>query len=281
MATKDQNPARQDGSKRLGSHPRQERLEAHQEAQRLCAHDDTDDEVVPAVTADVDETPGFVKYGAAILLGLAFGVGCYIWVDGGVPSAPQNPGRQLRIAPTEYYFTNAGTYNKPGTQGVLPDPFRSPFEPTLDYEDAGVSVYSTDPEGVEVHALASADARATATTSTTHEATPTVVTVTDDPIVYLFEYDSSEVSENGALTGIADRAKKKGLTLEVRAYTDEHGRVAYNRRLSERRANAVGKYLVAHGVPASKVKVHGMGPTHKYANDAQDRRAEVSVVSNQ
>jgi Outer membrane protein and related peptidoglycan-associated (lipo)proteins len=281
MATKDQNPARQDGSKRIGSHPRQERLEAHQEAQRLCAHDDTDDEVVPAVTADVDETPGFVKYGAAILLGLAFGVGCYIWVDGGVPSAPQNPGRQLRIAPTEYYFTNAGTYNKPGTQGVLPDPFRSPFEPTLDYEDAGVSVYSTDPEGVEVHALASADARATATTSTTHEATPTVVTVTDGPIVYLFEYDSSEVSENGALTGIADRAKKKGLTLEVRAYTDEHGRVAYNRRLSERRANAVGKYLVAHGVPASKVKVHGMGPTHKYANDAQDRRAEVSVVSNQ
>lgn len=210
MATKDQNPARQDGSKRLGSHPRQERLEAHQEAQRLCAHDDTDDEVVPAVTADVDETPGFVKYGAAILLGLAFGVGCYIWVDGGVPSAPQNQGRQLRIAPTEYYFTNAGTYNKPGTQGVLPDPFRSPFEPTLDYEDAGVSVYSTDPEGVEVHALASADARATATTSTTHEATPTIVTVTDGPIVYLFEYDSSEVSENGALTGIADRAKKKG-----------------------------------------------------------------------
>lgn len=276
MATKDQNPARQDGSKRLGSHPKQECIEAHKEAQRLRAHEDADDEVVPAVTADVDETPGYVKYGAAILLGLAFGVGCYVWVDGGVPSAPQNPGRQLKVAPTEYYFTHAGTYSAPGQQGVLPDPFQSPFEPTLEYESGDVVLYSNSPDGVRGQALA----MATPQQSTAQPNVKEVVAVTpsNEPVVYLFEYDSTNVPETASLTRIAHQAQKQGLTLDVRAYTDEHGRPAYNQRLSERRANAIGKYLIAHGVPASKVSVHGMGATHKYANDAQDRRAEVVVV---
>ena len=34
------------------------------------------------MTAYVDETPGFVKYGAAVLLGLAVGVGGYVWYSG-------------------------------------------------------------------------------------------------------------------------------------------------------------------------------------------------------
>lgn len=84
--------------------------------------------------------------------------------------------------------------------------------------------------------------------------------------------------ENPELTAMARVAKHKGLSLDVKAYTDEHGRAVYNQRLSERRARAIGDYLVAHGVPASKVSVHGMGATHAYANDAQDRRAEVVVV---
>lgn len=273
MATKDQNPARQDGSKRLGSHPKQECIEAHKEAERLRAHEDADDEVVPAVTADVDETPGFVKYGAAVLLGLAFGVGCYVWVDGGVPSAPQNPGRQLKIAPTEAYFTHAGNYAQPGAQGVLPDPFRSPYEPTLEGAEYTVVTEGYAPEGVSGHAIA----QGRPTTATTAKAV-TAGELPPETVVYLFEYDSSEVPETAALTEMATKAKKHGLKLDVRAYTDEHGRAAYNQRLSERRAKAVGKYLVSHGVDAAKVKTRGMGATHRYANDAQDRRAEVSVV---
>ncbi len=41
---------------------------------------------VPPVVETVDSTPKTVIYGAAILLGLTFGLGCYVWYDGEVPS---------------------------------------------------------------------------------------------------------------------------------------------------------------------------------------------------
>ena len=276
MATKDDNPARAAGKgpKSLKEHPSQQRIEAHKEAAQLSAHDPADDEtIVPAVTADVDETPKFIKYGAAVLLGLAFGVGCYVWVDGGVPSAPQNPGRQLKIAPTAEYFANAGTYHAPSAQGVLPDPFISPYEPSLspDYDatDATLSEFGT---AESVEPLAPADITDAETTAQTTQA------VSVPTVVYLFAYDSSTVPENTELTAIANKAKQNGLSLDVKAYTDEHGRAAYNKRLSEKRAKAIGDYLIAHGVPASKVSVHGMGSTHAYPSDAQDRRAEITPV---
>ncbi len=112
----------------------------------------TDGTQVPGVTADVDETPAFVKYGAAVILGLAFGVGCYVWIDGGVPTAPQTADNHIKVAPTEEYFTHAGTYANPSAQGVLPDPFVSPFEPSLeslsDLPDGTMRELATD-ESVE------------------------------------------------------------------------------------------------------------------------------------
>lgn len=80
------------------------------------------DEQVPPVTADVDETPKTIKYGAAVILGLAFGVGCYVWYDGG-GDYTANDGRYSRAA-TEQYFNNTPAY----------DPFCSPFELVLDPE---------------------------------------------------------------------------------------------------------------------------------------------------
>ena len=262
MATNDDRPRRKEErheQKSLQGHHDPELLEAHKEAARLEAYDPAEDEVVPAVTADVDETPKYVQYGAAILLGLAFGVGCYLWIDGGVPSAPQNPGNTIKMAPTEQYFASSGTYQQPSAQGVLPDPFESPFEPTLEevpVQSATVTEIVAVPEAAQAESAAAPAPAA---------------------VVYLFATDDSAVPETAELTAIAEKAKKQGLTLDVRAYTDEHGRAAYNKRLSEKRARAVGDYLIAHGVPGAKVKVRGMGPTHAYANDAQDRRAEVSV----
>lgn len=261
MATNDNNRPTDTGKKSLKASPEQAKLNPHHEAGRLRAHTDEDDVVVPAVTADVDETPKFIRYGAAVLLGLAFGVGCYIWVDG-VPSAPQRP-RGVKAAPTEQYFTQAGLYDNSKLSGTIPDPFVSPFEPTLEMASDNAAEVATDVN----------------TTSPTTAATEYVaVNPVGSKLIYLFKYDSTNVPENHQLTQMARVAKDKGLTLDVRAYTDEHGRAAYNQRLSERRARAIGDYLIAHGVPASKVSVHGMGPTHAYANDAQDRRAEVVVV---
>lgn len=261
MATNETNRPQEDGMKSLKGHPENEKLTAHEESAKLRAHTDEDDIIVPAVTADVDETPGFIRYGAAVLLGLAFGVGCYVWVDG-VPSAPKHE-NGVKAAPTEAYFTQAGLYDNPGVEGTLPDPFVSPFEPTLDYGDyEDVTVFAADD--------------VTANTSVV----PEYVTINPvgSSLIYLFKYDSANVPENPQLTAMARVAKEMGLSLDVRAYTDEHGRAVYNQRLSERRARAIGDYLIAHGVPASKVTVKGMGPTHAFANDSQDRRAEVVVV---
>lgn len=97
-------------------------------------------------------------------------------------------------------------------------------------------------------------------------------------VVYLFDYDKSGVEENAKLTGVANQAVKDGSNVVVNAYTDEHGSVAYNKKLSARRANAIRDYMVKHGVPASHVKANGMGPTHAYAGgDSQNRRAEISL----
>lgn len=262
MATNDNNRPKDTGTKSLKGHPEQGKLSAHQESAQLRAHTDEDDVVVPAVTADVDETPKFVKYGAAVLLGLAFGVGCYIWVDG-IPSAPQrNTG--VKYAPTEEYFSQAGLYDNPNIKGTIPNPFISPFEPTLEMEV---------PAGTEVDVAVNTNAQS-GSTGTQYVA----VNPVGSRLIYLFRTDSDNVPENEQLNAMARVAKVKGLSLDVKAYTDEHGRAVYNQRLSERRARAIGDYLIAHGVPASKVSVHGMGPTHAFANDAQDRRAEVVVV---
>ncbi len=268
-----------DTTKSLGSHREPERLEAHPEAERLEAHKPDDDTIVPAVTADIDETPGFIKYGAAVLLGLAFGVGCYVWVDGGIPSYDKGPSHSaVRIAPTEAYFTQAGTYDDPSLSGVIPDPFVSPFEPTFEQTPtaeytASDAPYMSDANDVSTSAK---DAKQLGEAPQIHEII--AVASTASPVIYLFEYASAEVPETAELTAIAEQAKKQSLTLDVRAYTDESGRPAYNQRLSERRAKAIGDYLIAHGVPASKISVKGMGPTHAFGNDAQDRRAEITVT---
>jgi OOP family OmpA-OmpF porin len=62
-----------------------------------------------------------------------------------------------------------------------------------------------------------------------------------------------------------DLAQKiKPINLEVviaTGYTDSFGSVAYNQKLSVRRAEAVKAYLVSQGVPADKIYVEGKGKT--------------------
>lgn len=109
------------------------------------------------------------------------------------------------------------------------------------------------------------------------EATATAVATAPQDVVYLFPLDGSDIVENKALNSVAKRAAETGAYVTVVAYTDESGRAAYNQKLSEKRANKVGAYLIAHGVPADHVKTQGLGQTHKYPTVAQNRRAEVHL----
>jgi OOP family OmpA-OmpF porin len=64
-------------------------------------------------------------------------------------------------------------------------------------------------------------------------------------------------------------------------WTDSKGSDAYNRKLSQNRANSVKSYLVKQGIPASRMKAVGHGKSFKYDNKtdegrAMNRRTEVS-----
>ena len=52
----------------------------------------------------------------------------------------------------------------------------------------------------------------------------------------------------------------------------------HNKNLSEKRADNIADYLVAHGVPVDHVKVVSNGETTNYGDEAHNRRANIHVV---
>jgi outer membrane protein OmpA-like peptidoglycan-associated protein len=66
-----------------------------------------------------------------------------------------------------------------------------------------------------------------------------------------------------------------GVTINVDGYCDAIGSEAYNLKLSQRRADAVAKYLEDHGIDASRLVTHGYGKTDFVAsNDTDEGRAQ-------
>ncbi|HLH76524.1 MAG TPA: OmpA family protein [Candidatus Binataceae bacterium] len=76
-------------------------------------------------------------------------------------------------------------------------------------------------------------------------------------------------------------AQSPGVTVEVNGYCDAIGSVAYNLKLSQRRADAVVGYLVNKGVAPDRLIAHGYGKTDFVADNAtaagraQNRRVEL------
>jgi OOP family OmpA-OmpF porin len=70
----------------------------------------------------------------------------------------------------------------------------------------------------------------------------------------------------------------------IQGYTDGIGTQEYNQKLSERRANAVYRYLVSKGVSPSRMKTIGYGKLNPIADNSTDegrainRRVELKVV---
>jgi OOP family OmpA-OmpF porin len=69
----------------------------------------------------------------------------------------------------------------------------------------------------------------------------------------------------------------------VEDHTDSVGTAAYNQKLSHRRADAVRRYLVKHGIPANRITTEGFGESRPVASNdtaddrAQNRRVELRV----
>jgi peptidoglycan-associated lipoprotein len=77
-----------------------------------------------------------------------------------------------------------------------------------------------------------------------------------------FDTDSSTVREDGrqTLNRQAEWLKKYGnYQITIEGHCDERGTREYNLALGERRANAARQYLIAQGVPASRIKTVSYG----------------------
>ena len=72
--------------------------------------------------------------------------------------------------------------------------------------------------------------------------------------------------------------------IEVMGHTDSTGSTEYNQRLSERRADSVAAYLVAHKIDSRRTLTQGFGESYPIASNAsaagrqENRRVELRLV---
>jgi outer membrane protein OmpA-like peptidoglycan-associated protein len=104
---------------------------------------------------------------------------------------------------------------------------------------------------------------------------------------FLFDFDKATLrSENreilSRIAGVL--LASHGYRLQVYGHTDDVGAAAYNKQLSERRAQAVKQYLVDAGVPAALIEAKGYGESSPAlakkspAARQKNRRVEIGVI---
>ncbi len=99
-----------------------------------------------------------------------------------------------------------------------------------------------------------------------------------------FDFDSARINPGfaDALDRVAEVIRKYDRTVVyIVGHTDSVGSEAYNQRLSERRARAVGDYLISRGVDPARIHTEGRGEREPRAsNDTEagrqlNRRVEI------
>jgi len=116
-----------------------------------------------------------------------------------------------------------------------------------------------------------------------------MITIDLDESVLAFATDKWVIPESGkpALDAAVKTLKDTGaMGVNVTGNTDNRGSRAWNEVLSLRRAEAVRKYLVEHGIDASRIaKVEGVADTQPRADNAtkegraQNRHVTVKAVA--
>lgn len=103
----------------------------------------------------------------------------------------------------------------------------------------------------------------------------------------LFDFDKSVIKPEGkkVLDGVVSRLQDFNLEVIIAVgHTDAIGTDAYNKKLGQRRAEAVKAYLVAKGIEKSRVYTDSKGESQPIATNktaagrAQNRRVELEVV---
>lgn len=99
----------------------------------------------------------------------------------------------------------------------------------------------------------------------------------------LFPFGKSTLLPNSqkALTKVAELLRDDQRNIHVTGHTDSIGSEETNMKLSEERAASVKKFLVAHGVPGTRIETDGMGKDAPIADNstpegrANNRRVEI------
>lgn len=121
---------------------------------------------------------------------------------------------------------------------------------------------------------------------------PTKVKLEQEQILILemvyFDFDSDNIQERSftLLDEVAAtlRSHPELSSVEIQGHTDDRGSDTYNQSLSQRRVDAVLRYLVGKGVAAERLVAKGYGeaqptvPNTTEANRAKNRRVEFKIL---
>ena len=89
---------------------------------------------------------------------------------------------------------------------------------------------------------------------------------------FAFNSYALDAKAQGVLDEAAAALKGKSVNITLEGWTDSIGSDAYNKKLSQNRANAVKNYLVEQGVPAANIEAVGMGKSFKFDNATEEGR---------
>jgi outer membrane protein OmpA-like peptidoglycan-associated protein len=110
-------------------------------------------------------------------------------------------------------------------------------------------------------------------------------TKTVDTINVQFGFDRSDL-DDGAQTTLLGLARElqsnPNLTVELVGYTDMRGNREYNYTLSQRRVDAVRRFLVEKGIQVGRIQAVGLGALNDPATpEAQKRRVSAKLMIDQ
>lgn len=94
-----------------------------------------------------------------------------------------------------------------------------------------------------------------------------------------FEFNKANLTVNAKalLDPVADALlARPDIKVEIDGHTDGKGSVAYNQKLSERRAASVAQYLVGRGIDASRLSSKGFGKSMPIADNKTDEGRELN-----
>jgi peptidoglycan-associated lipoprotein len=103
-----------------------------------------------------------------------------------------------------------------------------------------------------------------------------------------FDYDKDEIRDDARATldtKVAILNANTAVRLRIAGHTDDRGSDEYNLALGQRRAASVQRYLVAHGVAASRFETVSFGkerPVAQGENEgawSQNRRGEFEIIA--